>query len=114
VLKKAGLITAGSVAALVAVGGIAFATEGGNQNSDGLVNGLNGNNLSAPIVACNNDVQPQAGLVPVQDVGENPTLPPVNGAAGLLGGAQSDQQSSQANVRDCGQDPAGAGYGNGN
>ncbi|TCK25849.1 hypothetical protein [Pseudonocardia endophytica] len=111
-LKKAGLITAGTLAALVTVGGIAFATEGGNQNSDGLVNGLNGNNLNAPIQACNNDIQGQVGLVPVQDVAEDGTVP-LNGAlGGLLGSAQSDQQSSHANIRDCGQGSGGAGYGN--
>ena len=112
-LKKAGLITAASVAALVAASPLAFATDGGNQNSDGLVNGLNGNNLNAPIQACNNDIQGQVGLVPVQDVAENPTLPPLNGALGLLGGeAKAKQDSDVANTRACGQESGGAGYGN--
>ena len=113
-LKKAGLIAAASVASLVAVSPLAFATDdGGNQNSEGgLVNGLNGNNLNAPIQACNNDIQGQVGLVPVQDVAENPTLPPLNGALGILGGAQADQKSQHANIRDCGQPSGGAGYGN--
>lgn len=113
-LKKAGLIAAASVASLVAVSPLAFATDHGNQNSDGLGNGLNGNNLNAPIQACNNDVQGQVGLVPVQDVAENPTAGPLNGALGLLGGAQADQSSDHANVRDCGQGTAGAGYDNSN
>lgn len=113
-LKKAGLIAAASVASLVAVSPLAFATDDGNQDSHGLVNGLNGNNLNAPIEACNNDIQGQVGLVPVQDVAENPTAGPLNGALGILGGAQADQQSKHANVRDCGQDSAGAGYGNSN
>ena len=112
-LKKAGLITAASVAALVAASPLAFATDGGNQNSDGLVNGLNGNNLNAPIQACNNDVQGQVGLVPVQDVAENPTAGPLNGALGLLGGeAKARQDSDVANTRACGQESGGAGYGN--
>lgn len=112
-LKKAGLITAGSVAALVAVSPLAFATDGGNQNSDGLGNGLNGNNLNSPIEACNNDIQGQVGLVPVQDIGENPTVTG-NGALGLLGGAHADQKSDHANVRECGQGASGSGYGNSN
>ena len=111
-LKKAGLITAASVAALVAASPLAFATDGGNQNSDGLVNGLNGNNLNAPTQVCNNDVQGQVGLVPVQDVAENPTAGPLNGALGLLGKGQADQKSDHANIRDCGQGDSGAGYGN--
>jgi hypothetical protein len=117
VLKKAGLIVAASAASIVALSPLAFATDEptppGNQNSSGAVNGLNGNNLDAPIEACNNDVQGQAGLVPVQDVAENPTLPPLNGAAGLLGGeGKAHQDSDSTNARTCGQDPAGAGYGN--
>ncbi len=111
-LKKAGLIAAASVASLVAVSPLAFATDGDNQNSGGLVNGLNGNNLNAPIQACNNDIQGQVGLVPVQDVAENPTLPPLNGAAGLLGEAKAHQDSQSANTRACGQDDSAAGYGN--
>ncbi|MDQ4117591.1 MAG: hypothetical protein M3235_11600 [Actinomycetota bacterium] len=111
-LKKAGLIAAASVASLVAVSPLAFATDGDNQNSGGLVNGLNGNNLNAPIQACNNDVQGQVGLVPVQDVAENPTAGPLNGALGILGGAQADQHSDHANIRGCGQDDSASGYGN--
>jgi hypothetical protein len=112
VLKKAGLIAAASVASLVAVSPLAFATDDGNQNSAGLINGLNGNNVNAPIQACNNDVQGQVGLVPVQDVAENPTVTG-NGALGLLGGAHADQHSENSNVRACGQGDSGAGYGNG-
>lgn len=112
-LKKAGMITAASVAALLAVSPLAFATEddGGNQNSQGIVNGLNGNNLNAPIQACNNDIQGQVGLVPVQDVAENPTVP-LNGALGLLGKANAQQESDVDNTRACGQESGGAGYGN--
>ncbi len=133
-LKKAGLIAAASVASLVAVSPLAFAggiddlagadhshghgghdhghSSGANQNSHGLGNGLNGNNLNAPIQACNNDVQGQVGLVPVQDVGENPTAAGLNGALGILGVAESEQQSHVGNTRACGQDSGGAGYGN--
>ena len=132
-LKKAGLIAAASVASLVAVSPLAFAggiddlaksdhgsdhgsdhshVHGSNQNSDGLGNGLNGNNLNAPIQACNNDVQGQVGLVPVQDVGENPTAAGLNGALGILGAGSSEQHSDVANTRACGQDSGGAGYGN--
>lgn len=118
-LKKAGLIVAASAASIVALSPLAFATDEptppGNQNSSGAINGLNGNNLNAPIQACNNDVQGQVGLVPVQDVAENPTLPPLNGAAGLLGGeGKAQQDSKSANVRACGQDGGSAGYGNSN
>jgi len=118
VLKKAGLIVAASAASIVALSPLAFATDAptpppGNQNSSGVVNGLNGNNLDVPIQACNNDVQGQVGLVPVQDVAENPTLPPLNGALGLLGGeAKAKQDSDVANTRACGQESGGAGYGN--
>ncbi len=115
-LKKAGLIVAASAASIVAISPLAFATDEptppGNQNSSGVVNGLNGNNLNAPIQACNNDIQGQVGLVPVQDVAENPTLPPLNGAAGLLGEAKAHQDSQSANTRACGQDDSAAGYGN--
>ncbi len=116
-LKKAGLIVAASAASIVAISPLAFATDEptppGNQNSSGAINGLNGNNLNAPIQACNNDIQGQVGLVPVQDVAENPTLPPLNGAAGLLGGeAKAKQHSDVANTRACGQESGGAGYDN--
>ncbi len=111
-LKKAGLIAAASVASLVAISPLAFATDG-DQNSQGLVNGLNGNNVNAPIQACNNDIQGQVGLVPVQDVAENPTLPPLNGALGILGKAEAQQHSDVDNTRACGQGTGGAGYGNG-
>ncbi|TCK26582.1 hypothetical protein [Pseudonocardia endophytica] len=113
-LKKAGLIVAASAASIVALSPLAFATDDhghGDQNSSGVVNGLNGNNLNAPIQACNNDIQGQVGLVPVQDVAENPTVP-LNGAAGLLGDAKAHQDSDSANARTCGQDSGGAGYGN--
>ena len=85
---------------------------GSDQNSSGFVNALNGNNLNAPIQACNNDIQGQVGLVPVQDVAENPTVP-LNGALGLLGNAEAKQQNDVDNTRACGQESGGAGYGNG-
>lgn len=107
-LKKAGLLVAASVASLVAVSPLAFATDG-DQNSGG--GGGNGNNINTPFQACNNDVQGQVGLVPVQDVGENPTGL-ANGAAGIAGAAESKQQSGVDNTRACGQDAGGAGYGN--
>lgn len=114
-LKKAGLLVAASAASIVALSPLAFATDEpapGNQNSSGVVNGLNGNNLNAPIEACNNDIQGQVGLVPVQDVGENPTVP-LNGAAGLLGGeAKAHQDANTANTRACGQEDSAAGYSN--
>lgn len=84
----------------------------GNQNSHGLGNVGNGNNINVPIQVCNNDVQGQVGAVPVQDVAENPTFSPLNGALGLLGGADAKQSSDSANTRACGQDSGGAGYGN--
>lgn len=130
-LKKAGLIAATSVASLVAVSPLAFAggtgadadsgnghghghghSHGGNQNSHGLGNGLNGNNVNMPIQACNNDIQGQVGLVPVQDVAENPTFSGLNGALGLLGNGDAKQKSDTANTRACGADSGGAGYGN--
>lgn len=138
-LKKAGLIAAASVASLVAVSPLAYAggigddvhavdgvgashdKDGGghghghhkdNQNSHGLVNVGNGNNVNVPMQLCNNDVQPQVGLVPVQDVGENPTISPLNGALGLFGGAEATQHSDVTNARTCGQDASSAGYGN--
>ncbi len=114
-LKKAGLIVAASAASIVALSPLAFATDEptppGNQNSSGLVNGLNGNNVNAPIQACNNDIQGQVGLVPVQDVAENPTVP-LNGALGLLGKAEAHQKNDVDNTRACGQDDSAAGYGN--
>jgi hypothetical protein len=135
VLKKAGLIAAASVASLVTVSPLAYAggvddahlvggadsttghdtdhgTSHGNQNSQGLGTVGNGNNISMPLVLCNNDVQGQAGAVPVQDVAENPTGSPLQGALGLLGGADAKQKSDTSNVRGCGQGPGGAGYGN--
>lgn len=85
----------------------------GNQNSSGAVNGLNGNNADVPFQLCNNDVQGQVGLVPVQDVGENPTAL-LNGAiGGPLGEGKATQDSQVDNSRTCGQGTGGAGYGNG-
>jgi hypothetical protein len=140
VLKKAGLIAAASVASLVAVSPLAHAGGIGddvhavdgvgaghdgqnkdkdghghhsdNQNSHGLVNVGNGNNINVPMQLCNNDVQGQVGAVPIQDVGENPTLSPLNGALGLFGGAEANQHSHTTNARTCGQDATSAGYGN--
>jgi hypothetical protein len=121
VLKKAGLVAMASIASMVAASPLAFAGgEGthvggdhgghdGNQNSHGLVNGANGSNVNVPIQLCNNDIQPQVGLVPVQDVGENATLPGLNGA---LGAGTADQHGDSANIRSCGQNTAGAGFGN--
>ncbi len=137
-LKKAGLLAATSVASLVAVSPLAHAGGtgdvadavaghgtndgtnqgtnhghgGDDQNSHGLVNVANGNNVNVPLQLCNNDVQGQVGLVPVQDVAENPTVSPLNGALGLLGGAEAKQNSDTGNIRACGQDSAAAGYGN--
>ena len=116
-LKKAGLIVAASAASIVALSPLAFATDqptpDGNQNSSGIVNGLNGNNLNAPIQACNNDIQGQVGLVPVQDIGEDGTVG-LNGAVGaLFGEGKAKQDNNIDNSRLCGQETGGSGTGNG-
>ncbi|MBN9790066.1 hypothetical protein DMP17_15865 [Pseudonocardia sp. TMWB2A] len=117
-LKKAGLIVAASAASLLAVSPMAFASEGHHdghhhadgidKSADGLIAGLNGNNVDVPVQACNNNVPVNVlGVqVPVEDVAGGNGL---TGALGVLGaGKAKSGDSVTAQPDNCAQS-AGAG-----
>ena len=89
-LKKAGIVVAAATAGLLAVSPLAFATDGGNNNSEnhtqggGLVSVVNVQDVTAqvPIQACNNNVN----VIGVSDI-----------VLGLLGSASSSDSCDQDN-----------------
>ncbi|MEJ8279674.1 hypothetical protein [Pseudonocardia spirodelae] len=108
--KKVGLVAAASAVALIGLSPLAFAGEDSviDKDAKGIVAGANGNNLQAPIQACNNNVPVNAlGVqVPVEDAAAGNG---VTGAAGVLGKAKAHSGDSATDQSDtCGQE-AGAG-----
>ncbi|MEQ3552094.1 hypothetical protein WIS52_16595 [Pseudonocardia nematodicida] len=85
-LKKAGIVVAASAASLLALSPLAFAGDNViDKDAKGLIAGANGNNISTPVQACNNNVPVNVlGVqVPVEDAAAGNGL---TGAAGVLGG----------------------------
>ncbi|MFP5071547.1 hypothetical protein ACLFMI_18025 [Pseudonocardia nantongensis] len=120
-LKKAGIVVAASAASLLAVSPMAFADGGKDDKGDhkgsesgidksaeGLVSGLNGNDINVPVQACNNNVPVNVlGVqVPVEDAAAGNGL---TGALGVLGEAETKSGDSTTDQSDnCGQE-SGAG-----
>ena len=124
-LKKAGIVVAASAASLLAVSPLAFAGDNGDDHGDkggkhhgaenvidkdaeGLIAGLNGNDVNVPIQACNNNVPVNVlGVqVPVEDAS---ALNGVTGALGILGDAKAKSGDSTTDQSDnCAQE-SGAG-----
>ncbi|MFP5068473.1 hypothetical protein ACLFMI_02235 [Pseudonocardia nantongensis] len=124
-LKKAGIVVAASAASLLAISPLAFAGESGHdegghkgghhssegnidKSAEGLISGLNGNNVNVPIQACNNNIPVNVlGVqVPVEDAS---ALNGVTGALGILGDAKAKSGDSVTDQSDnCGQE-SGAG-----
>ena len=117
-LKKAGMVVAAAAVGLLAVSPLAFA--GGsdhdhgkshsNVNGDtskGLVN-VAGNNLNAPIQACNDDVPVNGGAAAVQTPVKDVTTA-LGGAAALFGKAKSSIDQDTDNSRSCGDNSGSAG-----
>ncbi|ALL79425.1 hypothetical protein AD006_29615 (plasmid) [Pseudonocardia sp. EC080610-09] len=124
-LKKAGIVVAASAASLMALSPMAFAadgdhdgdhhgkgghhhTEGIGKSADGLIAGLNGNNVDVPIQACNNNVPVNVlGVqVPVEDAAAGNGL---TGALGILGDAKSKSGDSVTDQSDNCAQAGGAG-----
>lgn len=120
-LKKAGLVVAASAASLLAVSPLAFAGDHGDDHgkdgkhhhgaenvvdkgSEGLISGLNGNNVNVPIQACNNNIPVNVlGVqVPVEDAS---ALNGLTGALGVLGDAKAKSGDSVTDQSDnCAQE----------
>lgn len=120
-LKKAGFVVTASVASLLAVSPLAFATDGGHdgdhsgidKDSKGLVSGLNGNNANVPVQACNNNVPVNVlGVqVPVEDAAAGNGL---TGALGVLGKGEAKSGDSATDQSDNCAQGSGAGDSSGN
>ena len=90
--KKTGIVVAASAASLMALSPVAMAHgthsgdhgDGIDKSAEGLIAGLNGNNVNVPIQVCNNDIPVNAlGIqVPIEDLGLGNGL---TGALGILG-----------------------------
>lgn len=122
-LKKAGLIVAASAAGLLAVSPMAFAADGDHdgghrgghhqaegidKSADGLIAGLNGNNVDVPVQACNNNVPVNVlGVqVPVEDAAAANGL---TGALGILGEGKARSGDSVTDQSDTCAQAGGAG-----
>ncbi|ALE73818.1 hypothetical protein Ae168Ps1_0043 [Pseudonocardia sp. Ae168_Ps1] len=103
------MVVAGSVATLLAVSPMAFAADGGiDKDADGLIAGLNGNNVDVPVQVCNNNVPVNVlGVqVPVEDAAAGNGL---TGALGILGDAKSKSGDSVTDQSDNCAQAGGAG-----
>ncbi|WP_060577240.1 MULTISPECIES: hypothetical protein [unclassified Pseudonocardia] len=114
-LKKAGIVVAASAASLLALSPMAFASEGDHGHGDGidksaegLVAGLNGNNVDVPVQACNNNVPVNVlGVqVPVEDAAAGNGL---TGALGILGEGKAKSGDSVTDQSDNCAQAGGAG-----
>lgn len=106
-MKKAGIIVGATVAGVLALSPLAFATEGplGDGGSTGLVNGLNGNDMNMPIQGCNDDVMGSVAGGSVKDA-----TGAASGAVAGLGNSASSSGVVDQDGRACGQtSDAGAG-----
>ncbi|WP_224388973.1 hypothetical protein [Pseudonocardia sp. ICBG1293] len=88
--KKTGIVVAASAASLMALSPVAMAHSSGDQgdgidkSAEGLIAGLNGNNINVPVQVCNNNIPINAlGIqIPIEDLGLGNSL---TGALGILG-----------------------------
>jgi len=109
--KKAGLVVAASAAGLLALSPLAFAGNDGNvidKGAEGVVAGLNGNNVQVPVEACNNNVPVNVlGVqVPVEGAAAANGL---TGAAGIAGEGKALSGDSATDQSDACAQEAGAG-----
>lgn len=117
--KKAGIVAAASAAALMAFSPVAMAHGGSgdhghgdgggiDKSSQGLVSGLNGNNINVPIQACNNNIPVNIlGVqVPIEDAAAANGL---TGALGILGSATAKSGHSVTDQSDDCAQVSGAG-----
>ncbi|WP_224392779.1 hypothetical protein [Pseudonocardia sp. ICBG1293] len=107
--KKTGIVMAASAASLMALSPVAMAhgdsDHGGDQgdgidkSAEGLIAGLNGNNVNVPIQACNNNIPVNLiGLqVPIEDAAATNGL---TGALGILGSATAKSGHSVTDQSD--------------
>ncbi|OLM27756.1 hypothetical protein Ae717Ps2_6123c [Pseudonocardia sp. Ae717_Ps2] len=105
--KKTGIVVAASAASLMALSPVAMAHgthsgdhgDGIDKSAEGLIAGLNGNNINVPIQACNNNIPLNlVGLqVPIEDAAAANGL---TGALGILGSGTAKSGDSVTDQSD--------------
>ncbi|WP_226363149.1 hypothetical protein [Pseudonocardia sp. ICBG1142] len=107
--KKTGIVVAASAASLMALSPVAMAhtssdrgdhgDHGIDKSAEGLIAGLNGNNINVPIQACNNNIPVNLiGLqVPIEDAAAANGL---TAALGILGEANATSGDSVTDQSD--------------
>ncbi|WP_226358221.1 hypothetical protein [Pseudonocardia sp. ICBG601] len=107
--KKAGIVVAASAASLMALSPVAMAhtssdrgdhgDHGIDKSAEGLIAGLNGNNVNVPVQVCNNNIPVNlVGLqVPIEDAAAANGL---TGALGILGEAKAKSGDSVTDQSD--------------